>query len=116
MKILHNDQKAIYMGRYDRTEKETKLYHAGAQVRLKFSGTSLFSVINSSVLWGTLHLGVIVDGEMKEVPLSEYNNGREITVVAAAGLDEGVHEVIIYKRHAANQTLSLISFETDGEF
>lgn len=104
------------MGRYDRTEKETKLFHAGAQVRLNFSGTSLFAVINSTVLWGTLYLGTVVDGEIREIPLSEYNNGMEITVVAAAGLDEGVHEVIIYKRHAANQTLSLISFETDGEF
>lgn len=116
MKILHNDPKAIYMGRFDRTKKETKLFHAGAQVRLKFSGTSLFAVINSSVLWGMLSLGVMIDGESKEIPLSEYNNGEEITVVAAAGLDEGVHEVVIYKRHAANQTLSLISFETDGKF
>lgn len=104
------------MGRFDRSSDSTKLYHAGSQVRLKFSGTSLFTVINCTVLWGTLHLGVIIDGEMKEVPLSSYNNGEEITVVAAAGLDEGVHEIIIYKRHAANQVLSFVSFETDGEF
>lgn len=116
MKILHDDPKAIYMGRFDRDEKSTKLYHAGAQVKLKFRGTSLFAVINCTVLWGTLHLGTVVDGEMREISLSRYNNGYDITVVAAAGLDEGEHEVIIYKRHAANQTLSLISFETDGEF
>lgn len=116
MKILHNDTKAIYMGRFDRSDSRTEIYHAGAQVRLKFSGTSLFAVINCSVFWGTLYLGVIIDGEMKEIPLSAYNNGEDITVVAAAGLDEGIHEVIIYKRHAANQSLSFVSFETDGEF
>lgn len=104
------------MGRFDRTAEETKLYHAGAQVRLKFSGTSLFAVINSTVLWGTLSLGVMIDGEEKAVPLSEYNNGAEITVVAAAGLDDGVHDAVVFKRHAGNQILSLISFETDGEF
>lgn len=116
MKILHDDPKALYMGRYDKSASKTSLYHAGSQVRLRFSGTSLFAVVNCTVIWGTLNLGVIVDGEMKEIPLSEYNNGAEITVVAAAGLDEGIHDVTIYKRHAANQALSFVSFETDGEF
>lgn len=116
MKITHNDSKALYMGRYDRTEERTLLYHAGSQVRLKFNGTSLFAVINCTVLWGTLNLGVVIDGEMKAVPLSPYSNGQDITVVAAAGLEQGEHNVIIYKRHAANQLLSFTEFETDGEF
>ena len=116
MKISHSDNKALYMGRFDRTAEETKLFHAGAQVILKIRGTSLKAVINSTVLWGSLQLGVVVDGTVKGVPLSHDNNGKDITVTAAEGLADGEHTIIIYKRNAGNQILSLKEFETDGEF
>lgn len=115
MKIAHNDEKALYMGRYDRTDDETRLYHAGAQVRLKFRGTSFGVSFCSTVFWGSLQLGVAVDGEVSGFPLSPENNGNDMNVTTA-GLAEGEHTVIVYKRHAANQTLSLKAFETDGEF
>lgn len=116
MKIMHDDPKALYMGRYDRTEDNTLLYHAGSQVRLKFNGTSLSAVINCTVFWGVLHLGIVIDGEMKAIPLSPSDNGRELTVRIAEGLDRGEHTVIIYKRHAAHHSMLLKEFETDGEF
>ena len=104
------------MGRFDRTASETKLFYAGSLAKLKIRGTCLKAVINSGILWGSLNLGVVIDGEMRGIPLSPENNGKDITVTAAEGLSDGEHTVIIYKRHAANQTLSFKEFETDGEF
>lgn len=116
MKILHSDPNAVYMGRFDRTNSETKLFYAGSLVKLKIRGTYLKAVINSSILWGSLKLGVVIDGEMRGIPLSSENNGKDIAVTAAEGLQDGEHTVIIYKRHAGNQTLFFKEFETDGEF
>ena len=116
MKISHSDKNALYMGRYDRTAEETRLFNGGAQVILKIRGTSLKAVINSTVLWGQLQLGIVVDGEVKGIPLSQDNNGKDITVTAAEGLPDSEHTIIIYKRNAGNQTLSLKEFDTDGEF
>lgn len=116
MKLSHNDPKALYMGRYDRTAEDTRLYHPGAQVRLKFNGTSLSAVISCTVFWGVLHLGIVIDGEVKAIPLSPSDNGRELTVRIAEGLEKGEHTVIIYKRHAAHHSMLLKEFETDGEF
>lgn len=116
MKIQHNDKNVLWMGRRDITENETKLFHAGAQAIVKFKGTKLDVEINSFCVWGSLNLGVVVDGEMKAVPLSHDNNCKYITVTAAENLSDSEHTVIIYKRHAGNQVLFIKSFETDGEF
>lgn len=116
MKIAHNDRNVLYMGRRDVTGKETRLFHAGAQAIVKFRGTRLSVEINNLCCWGTLNLGVIVDGEMKGIPLSHDNNCKDITVTVAENLSEGEHTVIIYKRHAGNQYLFIRAFETDGEF
>ncbi len=116
MKIMHDDEKIIYMGRRDIYPAETKLFHAGAQAKVKFSGTRLDVTINNLCCWGTLHLGAVIDGEVKAIPLSHDNNCKDITVTVAENLPLGEHEVIIYKRHAGNQVLSLKDFETDGEF
>lgn len=116
MRILHNDERIVYMGRRDVTENETRLFHAGAQAILKFSGTRLDAEINNFCCWGTLHLGVIIDGEMKCVPLSHNNNCKDVTVTVAENLPDGEHTAIVYKRHAGNQYLFIKAFETDGEF
>lgn len=116
MKISHSDEKALYMGRFDRTADETKLFHAGSQVKLKFRGTSLSVKFNSTVLWGNTSLGTVIDGAVGMIPLSPENNGKDITEFAAEGLPEGEHTAIIYKRYASNMTLNIKEFETDGEF
>lgn len=116
MKILYNDSNISYMGRYDKTDSAVRFFHAGAQAAVKFRGTRLSVTIASSVFWGELQLGVVVDGKVTGIPLSPENNGKDITLTAAEGLPEGVHDVIIYKRHAGNQTLDIKAFETDGEF
>lgn len=116
MNITHNDEKIIYMGRTDSYPDETRLFYAGSQAIVKFRGTRLDVTFNSTSYWGSLCLGVVVDGEMRGIPLSYDNNRKDITVAAAEGLADGEHSVIIYKRHAANQSLSIKGFETDGEF
>ena len=116
MTISHSDDKALYMGRYDRTAEETKLFHAGSQVRLKFRGTSLSVTFNASVIWGSVSLGAVIDGNITAVFLSQENNGKDISAVVAENLSNGEHTAIIYKRYASNMTLSIKGFETDGEF
>lgn len=104
------------MGRFDRTDEETRLFHAGSMVKLKFRGTYLKAVINNVTLWGSLNLGVAADGEMRGIPLSPDDNRADIAVTAAEYPESGEHTVILYKRHAANQILAFKGFETDGEF
>lgn len=116
MKISHNDEKVLYMGRRDVTDSETKLYYAGSQAIVKFRGTRLDVTFNSTALWGKLQLGIVTDGKMSGIPLLYENNGRDVTAAAAENLPDGEHTVVIYKRHAANQSLSVKAFETDGEF
>jgi len=116
MKISHNDKKVLYMGRRDADECGTRLFWAGSQAIVKFRGTSLSVTFNSTAFWGQLHLGIVTDGVMSGIPLVYENNGRDVTEYAAKGLPDGEHTVVVYKRHAANQSLSLIAFETDGEF
>ncbi len=116
MKISCNDEKILYMGRRDTDENGVKLYYAGSQAIVKFRGTRLDVTFNSTALWGKLHLGIVTDGKMSGIPLLYENNGRDVTAAAAENLSEGEHTVIVYKRHAANQSLSIKGFETDGEF
>lgn len=116
MKILHNDEKVLYMGRRDVTDSETRLYYAGSQAIVKFRGTRLSVTFNSTAFWGRLQLGTVIDGQMGGVPLTYENNGRDVTVTVAENLTDGEHTAVIYKRHAGNQSLSIKAFETDGEF
>ncbi len=116
MKISHDNEKILYMGRRDTDGSGVKLYYAGSQAIVKFRGTRLDVTFNSTALWGKLHLGIVTDGKMSGIPLLYENNGRDVTAAAAENLPEGEHTVIVYKRHAANQCLTVKGFETDGEF
>ena len=92
MKISHSDSKAIYMGRYDRSPEETKLYFAGSQIKLKFRGTSLSMTFSASVSWGKVSIGAVIDGQITAVPLYPENNGRDISAVIAESLEnKGFH-------------------------
>ena len=116
MKISHNDEKALYMGRFDRTAENTRLFHAGSQIKLKFRGTSLSVNFSALVVWGSTSIGTVIDGNVGMIPLSPENNGKDMTAFAAEGLSDGEHTAIIYKRYASNMVLNINGFETDGEF
>ena len=116
MKIPHNDEKVLYMGRTEAAEDKTGLYFAGSQAIVKIRGTGLSVTINNTCYCHGNFLGVVVDGEMREVPLSADDNGKDITAAAVENLSDGEHTVIIYKRYAAAQLLFIKEFETDGEF
>ncbi len=96
MKILHNDEKVLYMGRRDVTDSETRLYYAGSQAIVKFRGTCLSVTFNSTAFWGRLQLGTVIDGQMSGVPLVYENNGRDVTVTVAENLTDGEHTAVIY--------------------
>lgn len=116
MKILHNDKKIVYMGRREVTAEETRFFHAGSQAIVRFRGTRLDVIIDSTPFWGEFSLGVVIDGEVKSVPLLYDHSTGEVTITAAENLDDTVHDAVIYKRHAAYHTLFIRAFETDGEF
>ena len=116
MKISHSDEKALYMGRFDRTAEETRLFYAGSLVNLKFRGTFLSVTFNASVMWGSVSIGIVIDGNVGRIALSQENNGKDKTAFAAEGLSDGEHTAIIYKRYASNMVLNIKEFETDGEF
>lgn len=117
MKMQPTDEKVILMGRREYTDYDTvHIFHAGAQAKLRFNGTKLYAVMLNVLLWGELSLGIILDGEMKSIPLDSDDNGKEVNITICDNLSLGEHEVIIYKKHAGNQCIEFRSFETDGEF
>ena len=109
-----DDSNIAYMGRIDFTRPtEPKFFYAGSQVLFNFRGKYLRIIINNTVLWGELSLGVILDGEHIKLPLSSENNGEDITITIAEKLEDTKHEVIIYKKHAGNQFFTLKGIDVD---
>ncbi|MGN1113768.1 MAG: GDSL-type esterase/lipase family protein [Oscillospiraceae bacterium] len=112
-KFISADNKAIsYMGRIDfRNPKIPVLFYAGSSITLRFKGTSVKCLlVNHSYYYINL-LGIIIDGKESEVRLSDV----EMTVELAAELENTEHEVIIFKRQAANHVLEFKGFEICGE-
>ncbi len=111
-----SEKNFAYMGRIDFTyADEPAFYFAGSQIRFRFKGTSLKIMVNCSVYWGEQALGVILDGEMLKLPLSPENNGRDILLTVSESLEDTDHDVIIYKKHAANQLMIFKGVEIKGE-
>lgn len=114
--IMLSDERISYSGRIDFSDRNAPvMFYAGSSASFCFKGTALNVKLNSVIYWGELSLGVVIDGEQHSVRLYSENNGKDIEVTVADGLENKEHSVVIYKQHAANQLLTLKGFEVDGE-
>ena len=114
--VMPSDKRISYSGRIDFSDVNAPvLYYAGSCASFRFKGTALNVKINAVIYWGELSLGAVIDKKQCSVKLSAENNGKDIIVTVAEDLEDAVHDVVIYKQHAANQLLALKCFEIEGE-
>lgn len=112
--ILPSDKRINYTGRIDFTDENAPVfYYAGSCAAFRFEGTEFSVKINSVVYWGELSLGIVIDGELKCERLDPENNGKDVVITRK--IPDGIHNIVIYKQHAANQLLSIKGFAVEGE-
>ncbi|MCD7730477.1 MAG: electron transporter RnfD [Oscillospiraceae bacterium] len=116
MYISPSNEGFAYMGRIDFTNPDAPvLFYAGSQVRFRFYGSSFKVCVRSTIYWGELSLGIILDGKMISLQLFPENNGKSVAIMVADDLPYAIHEVIVFKKHAANQLLTFEGIDIEGE-
>ncbi len=111
------DKKITYIGRTDNKDDGVYFYYPSTSAVIRFRGTQISALINNSTVWGTVSLGYVIDGRMGRIPLPSYNDGKDVWYQIANTLEPDTeHELIIYKRQAANHSFALKGISCDGEF
>ncbi len=106
-----------YTGRIDRRADGAHFYWPGSYAAVRFTGTTLSCELTANVVWGTVCLGLIVDGRLSRVPLTKENNGRRMTFALGEWLEpDTVHEVMLFKQLDCSYSYVLHGFSTDGAF
>ncbi len=107
----------LYTGRIDHQADGAHFYWPGSNARVRFTGTTLSCEITAEVVWGTVSLGLIVDGRLSRIPLLKDNNGRRMTFVLGEWLEpDTVHEVMLFKQLDCSYSYVLHGFTCDGAF
>ena len=107
----------LYTGRIDRQPDGAHFYWPGSNARVRFTGTTLSCLVTAEIVWGTVCLGLVVDGRLSRVPLNKENNGKQITLILADNLEaDRVHEVMLFKQLDCSYSYVLHGFSTDGAF
>ncbi len=95
MTITPDNPKLQYTGRIDFDSEGATLCWPGAQIRLRFRGTSVaIRGRNINFGWPT-YIGAVIDGEEK---CYKIGGSCELDLVLADNLPYGDHEAVIYKR------------------
>lgn len=110
--IKPSDDRLMYMGRIDTTDADAPvLVYPYTMVKTYFTGTSAkICLKNHRGCWDN-YLGVIVDGVQKKLLLP--HDDRSVTLTLAEKLDEGRHELIVFKRMDSCHTMTLLGFYFD---
>ena len=106
-----------YMGRIDMCDpKAPVFYWAGSQVRMRFKGTSVGAVIYNKRFFNKMSLGAVVDGKVTRIDFGSADEWEgEYLLTLADGLDDGVHDVILYKRQDAAHYFKFLGFVLDSD-
>ncbi|MBR1862991.1 MAG: electron transporter RnfD [Ruminococcus sp.] len=108
--------KMAFMGRISfRDPKAPEFYWAGSNVRMRFTGTSVKAALFNKRFYNDMSLGFILDGREGRADFGspeEYEG--EYLIDIAEGLEEGEHEIILFKRQDATHYFSFFGFVIDG--
>lgn len=114
MTIRPDDKRLSYEGRVKISPECAVMYYPASSVTMRVRAKKVSFTLNERRYWGTLSLGLIVDGELrKPFSLDKENVGKD--TVYSTELDGGEHTVTIYKMHAGNHILTFKDFDLDGE-
>ncbi|MDR0886197.1 MAG: GDSL-type esterase/lipase family protein [Clostridiales Family XIII bacterium] len=86
-----------YMGRIDFLDATKPiLVYPYSQIRFRYSGHNLkMKLLNQHSYWDS-YLGLIIDGAQTKIRIDVHE--KEIVLVLAQNLSEGIHDVTIFKR------------------
>ncbi len=102
-----------YVGRVDRTNpKAVKIVFAGTQITVRFIGTELSALILNHRYFNVMELGVIIDGRETKVRFDK--NDEKFSLPIAEKLENGEHEVTLFKRQDASHYFDFFGFEANS--
>ncbi len=105
-----------YSGRIDLNDPNvSEFYYASSSVSFKFKGRGVSVLLKNKIYWGEPKLGVILDGENISKPLLEENNDKIVKIDVTGVLEDGIHEIMIFKNNATHNIFSIHGIEIDGE-
>ncbi|MBR1739868.1 MAG: electron transporter RnfD [Ruminococcus sp.] len=103
-----------YMGRIEMTDPASpRFIWAGSNVRMRFTGTSVSALIRNRRFYNSMLLGFIIDGREDKIAFGEEDG--EYLLELASGLEEGEHEIILFKRQDATHYFDFGGFIIDGD-
>lgn len=98
MRIVYPaDKNLVYCGRIDWDDELAPVFvYAATFVKIRFRGTCIKAKMKNTRAYFTNYMGVIVDGEQSRFRLR--NDDEIAEYVLAEGLNDGDHEVVLFKR------------------
>lgn len=106
--------KITYMGRIDFDDPaRPEFYWAGSFARMRFTGRNIGAVICNHKFYNDMLLGIVIDGREDKVSFEE--NDKDIVLTLAEDLDEGEHEITLFKRQDATHYFEFTGFLIDGD-
>lgn len=117
MKINFDNKLIKYTGRTDVDENGSHWYFPSTSAEVHFKGTKISVEFESTACWGVITLGYIIDGRMGKLAVIPEFDRKTVTLQCAESLEpDKLHSFTFFKTMAANHSVIIKSFETDGEF
>lgn len=115
--IAPTKENMTFMGRISFDDPAApRFIWAGSNVRIRFTGTSISAAIFNKRFYNTMLLGFILDGKEDKVEFgSQEEYEGEYLLELAKDLDEGEHELVLFKRQDATHYFDLFGFIIDKE-
>ncbi|MBR6029573.1 MAG: electron transporter RnfD [Clostridia bacterium] len=116
-RIDAGSQSIGYTGRVAHLEDGAHFYWPGSEAAVRFTGTRLTCTVQVNISWGTNSFGLIVDGRLSQIPVTQADNGIDKTLILAENLEtDQVHTVRLYKRLDCSYSYVLKGFQVEGTF
>ncbi len=113
--VSPRDEHNRYTGRIDFANgEEPQFIWAGSQVTLRFRGTAVWARLRNRPSWGRQYIGWVVDGGAKGMARL-HPDSQMRTYALVDNLDDGEHEIILYKRMDATGYVGFGGWHVLGE-
>ncbi|MGN0352554.1 MAG: electron transporter RnfD [Roseburia sp.] len=113
MWISPDNELLEYSGRIDfDNPKEPVLVFAASYVKMRFRGTSCSVELTNKRAYWTNYMGYILDGKQEKIALSQEE--KKCTYLLAEGLEDGEHELLLFKRTDSCHIVTFHGFEVGG--
>ncbi len=114
MIIRPDDKRLTYCGRIDFEDKKAPVFiYPCSSIRIKVSGSFLHIVLSNKKAYWENSLGFLIDGIQGKAVLPEEEG--ETTITLAEHLEEGLHDVMIFKRQDSCHTFAFYGLEVEEE-